>query len=660
MRSRTVSFFVLITLVLSSLAVANAQPAAPAQPAAGPVTLTLLHNNDGESSLLPLTNPVGDAAVPIGGIAAFKTLTEQNIAAARDAGHAVLNVYAGDAFLASSTLACSLPPRNEAVYDAIAQRQIPYDAHIFGNHEFDFSPDFLKRFIDTFEGTQPFLSANLDFSGEAAYAPLIDADGLLTLTKPMSGTVNAGRVLGRALVITDTATDAVFGIVSATTPTLPNISSPRNVQVTTETISQTAQVVQAEVDRMTGLGVNKIILVSHLQSVENDQELVGLLRDVDVAVAGGGDELLVNTAVPTTTQLLPGEQSEIGGEYPLIQQDSTGKDVPIVTTAGNYKYLGHLDVQFDAAGNASVVTNSSYARPVIPNSPEATQLGITNTVTPSQDLVTSVEQPVQDCLAALEEPIARTEIPLDVSRNAVRGRESNAGNLVTDAYLYTYDQQAVANALPERDATVIAIQNGGGIRQNAGDILPTDGSTPGPISRKNTLDVLAFLTNAVSTVRDVTPADLKQIMERSGSQVGGGQFMQIGGFRVLYDLSRTAQAIATDGTVTTPGDRVRSVTLSDGTAIISDGAVVAGAPNVSIVTNSFTADGGDNYPWLADNPNKVQFPLTYEQALVEYLLTFPAMQGLPTIPASDVRYQPGGEGRIALMSKRAFLPIITR
>jgi 5'-nucleotidase/UDP-sugar diphosphatase len=241
---------------------------------------------------------------------------------------------------------------------------------------------------------------------------------------------------------------------------------------------------------------------------------------------------------------------------------------------------------------------------------------------------------------------------LDVSREGSRGSETNTGNLVTDAYLYIYDQQAPTNGLPPRGSAnpVIAVQNGGGIRQNAGDILPVGGSVPGSITRQNTLDVLAFLTNVVSVVQDVTPADLKQILERSASTTGGGQFLQIGTLRVVYDLSQTFQVIETDGTVTTPGNRVVSAVLEDGTKMVDNGAVVTGAPNVAIVTNSFTADGGDNYPWLGSNPNKVLFPTTYEQAWVEYLLSFPAPAGgLPTIPDSGP-YQPGGEGRITLLN----------
>jgi hypothetical protein len=48
---------------------------------------------------------------------------------------------------------------------------------------------------------------------------------------------------------------------------------------------------------------------------------------------------------------------------------------------------------------------------------------------------------------------------------------------------------------------------------------------------------------------------------------------------------------------------------------------------------------------LAKKP-AVQLGATYEQALVEYLLSFPKVAGLPTIPASSRYAKVAGEGRI--------------
>jgi 5'-nucleotidase len=512
-----------------------------------------------------------------------------------------------------------------------------------GNHEFDFSPDFLERFIRDFRTNgvlnQPFLSSNLDFAGEPGFADLIDGDGIIV------GVSGDGRVVSKAMITVDEVTGQRFGIVSAITPILRTISSPRNVLLTTSDIASTAALVQQEINRLQNqYGVKKIIFVSHLQDIANDRALIAQVRGIDIAVAGGGDELLANDPA----QLLPGEAAPIVGSYPSTQLDADGRTVYIVTTAGNYKYLGNLEVSFNADGEvASINAAESYPRRVIPTSAAATALGIADAVTPDAGLVSSVVNPVQACLAALGQPLVDTEVALNVSRNSVRGTESNAGNLITDGFLFYYDQQAPLNGLPARDATVIAVQNGGGIRQNAGDVLPVGGVTPGSISRQNTLDVLAFLTNSVTAVRGVTPADLKAILERSVSSIGGGQFLQIAGLRIVVDTTRQAQVITSAGVVTTPGDRVRSAQLADGRFIIQNGAVVAGAPNVTIVTNSFTAAGGDNFPWFAANTNTVQFPATYEQAWVEYLLSFPVgASGRPTIPASDPRYAPGGEGRI--------------
>jgi 2',3'-cyclic-nucleotide 2'-phosphodiesterase / 3'-nucleotidase / 5'-nucleotidase len=647
----------------------------------GAVTLTLLHNNDGESSLLSTLNPVDnegtEVSLPVGGVAAFKAVTDREIADARALGNAVVNVYAGDSFLASATLACSLPPNppETPVYDAVAQRQIPYDAHIFGNHEFDFSPDFLERFIRNFDDgsglSQPFLSANLDFSGEPGFADLLDRDGLVKV-----GRTKRGRVIGRSAIVTDAETGQRFGIVAATTPLLASISSPRDVVVTSTDNASTAAVAQAEIDRLIGMGVEKILFVSHLQDVENDRALIPLLRGVDVAVAGGGDELLANSP----DVLLPGDPDPVG-PYPIEVTDADGRTVYIVTTSGNYRYLGRVDAEFDEDGEVVAIdAEASSPRRVLPASPEATELGLADTVTPDDALVASVEEPVRACLDALAEPIASSEVLLNTARGSatelgVRTGETNSGNLAADAFVDSYDRYAEANGLPARDfATnpVVAIQNGGGLRQPPNQ-LPVAGA-PGPITRADTLTFMAFLTNTITVVNDVTPDELKTIFERSagvdtqnptGCIAGGGQFLQVSGLRVAYDCTLAPQIVtppptgATVGEITQAGARVVELALDPGTPtdpsddvpIVTGGAVVAGAPAVRVVTNSFTAAGGDNYPTLAAKEGKVNLPATYEQALVEYLATFPATgtPPLPTIPATDTRYAAAaGEGRIVI------------
>lgn len=645
---RTSVSFLFVALLAAILGLVFIAPLASAQGGDEPVTLTLLHNSDGESALLstsyvvPAGSPYGNTepiTLTIGGVAPFGTLLQSQVSEASEAGNAVLAVYAGDAFLASTTVICSLPPYNEPVYDAIAQRQLPYTAHVFGNHEFDFGPGFLEQFIRSFDTgaglDQPFLSANLDFSAQSGYSDLIDPDGLIR-QQPEDD-----QPIARSMIYTDTATGAVFGLVGATTPELRTISSPGDIDII-DTLEGTAAAVQSEIGRLQDNGVDKIIFVSHLQSLENDIELIGMLDGIDLAVGGGGDEVLVNPTISQTVQLLPGETSSVYGDYPLEVTDAGGRTVYLVTTKGNYRYLGRLDVNFDADGEVTdVVTEQSYPRRVIPdeagNQSAIDALGLTDVYTPDAALVSSVVTPVTDCIQGFsEDVVARSEVVLDVSREAVRGEESNMGNLIADAYAYVYDNYAESSGVTALDNPVVVGTNGGGIRQNAGDELTGD------ITRQNTLDVLPFANDLV-VIENVEPALLKSIFERSvADPLPAGAFLQVSGIVVQYDLSQPV------------GSRVVSLALADGTSIVENGEVAENAPVVNFVTNSFTAAGGDDYQMLIpldkiplkdENGN-----ISYERALVKYLTedteSFPIINGEPTIQASDPRYAPGGEGRI--------------
>jgi len=285
--------------------------------------------------------------------------------------------------------------------------------------------------------------------------------------------------------------------------------------------------------------------------------------------------------------------------------------------------------------------------------------GVTDAVTQKVSITESVDKPLADCLSGFTAPIAASNTVFNTDRGSatvlgVRTAETNGGNLVTDAFVYSYNQRHEKAGLPKPSTTapLVAIQNGGGIRQNPATVLPVNGKI-GEITRGNTFDLLPF-GNTLVAITGVSAVQMKEIFERSCSvsTAGGGQFLQVAGMKVVCLRSGTAQVIstpatgATVGSVTTAGTRVKSITLSDGRALVSNGAVVAGAPLVTIVTNNFTADGGDNYPTLAAL-KKAAFGIDYEVALFDYLRSFPAGNaGLPTIPETDVRYKSlTGEGR---------------
>ncbi|WP_419920984.1 hypothetical protein [Candidatus Poriferisodalis sp.] len=129
--------------------------AVPTLISVGPVTLTILHNNDGESKLLP--DP--DSGFP--GIARFVAQMRELQAAAAGDGP-VVTLTSGDNFLASLELGVSLD-RDGPMYDSVALSGL-YDAMALGNHDFDFGPEVTARFIEGFSPQIPFLSANIDVS----------------------------------------------------------------------------------------------------------------------------------------------------------------------------------------------------------------------------------------------------------------------------------------------------------------------------------------------------------------------------------------------------------------------------------------------------------------------------------------------------------------
>jgi len=624
------------------------------------VTLTLLHNNDGESSLATLGYGVGEeATLEVGGAPAFKAVLEREIAAAHEAGNSVLNVYAGDSFLASAALACSSPedPASDSiVYDALAQAQMPYDVHVFGNHEFDYGPDFLVRYIAGFGGDmgldQPFISANLDFSAEAGFADWIDEDGLLETP------VADGRIVGDTVIFTDPDTGEQFGVVSATTERLPIISSPRDVVV-----SEAVPAIQAAVDGLTAAGVNKIIFVSHLQSVETDAEVIAQLSGVDIAVAGGGDELLVNDE----SQLLPGEDPEdIYGTYPISTTDADGVEVPIVTTAGNYKYVGRLDASFDAEGNLTGIdAEASYPRRVIPMEQAQAglieELGIGDAVASDQGIIESVLSPLNECLAELAAtPVAVSEVVLNIDRGqynpeegvsapGVRASQTNGGTIIADAFTASYDAYAGNVGLEPRSADnlVVTLQNGGGIRQNAGPVLPVGGNAGDPITRLDTMNVLPFL-NLLVVVQDLSAEDFAATLLNACENRGGGGFMQASA--ISYTCDYSGESVVLRDAVIDAGDGTM-VTVVDG-----DGNVDTSVGSVDVITNSFTAGGGDGYDAFgaaekislrSDDDAQVH----YERSFREFLEALPAGEdGIPVISADDPVYADElSDGRITLI-----------
>jgi 5'-nucleotidase len=569
--------------------------------------LTVLHNNDGESQLINAGSGIED----FGGAARFTTVARKAKFQAKFGhlqGHkknrhkmGVVMLRSGDNFLAGPEFNASLE-KGIPFYDSILVSLLGYDALALGNHEFDFGPDILEDFISGIWGKAKFLSANLDFRNEPG----------------LQAFVNSGRITKSTVVW---KCGHSIGIVGATTEDLPFISSPRDVIV-----NEVAPAVQAEIAKLTRKGINKIILISHLQSVNEDLALLSELKDVDIAIAGGGDEVLANE----DDLLVPGD--EAFGPYPLDGEDANGNYVPVVTTAGNFKYLGRLVVAFNKQGKIVKVDEnlSGPIRVAGGDNPDA--------VFPAPLVQRYIAEPVEDALAELASTVIGTsEAALDGRRSQVRTVETNEGNLIADALLWQAAQLADEFGAPTPD---VGLQNGGGIRND-------DFRGPGTISELDTFDMLPF-TNFVTIVPNIPRGQFKEILENAVSRVEdvSGRFAQISGFTLVYDSDATAQVLDDDGNVSTPGQRIRSVILDDGTAIVEDGSVVSGDP-INIATIDFLARGGDQYPYRG--AAFTALGATYQQALTNFIQAPTSEGGLGgVITAAD--YPEGGEDRITDIS----------
>lgn len=594
----------------------TAAPVPTATPApAGLFRLTILHNNDGESHLVNL----GPGLEDFGGVAQFAAVVQrEKQVVASDEGAAgnsgVIMVSSGDNFLAGAVFTASL--RAGTFYDALALDLIGYDAIALGNHDFDFGPEVLAQFIKQVSTSRaPFLSSNLDFSGEPVLRDLLDE----------------GRIAESVVVEGER-----IGIIGATTPDLGFISSPRKVKI----ISDVAGEVQAEVDRLEASGVNKIVLLSHLQDVDADIALVGQVHGVDVAVAGGGDELLANEC----DLLIPGDDTPFG-PYPIMATDRDGNRVPVVTTAGQYSYLGKLVVTFDTNGRVVDIDEdaSGPIRIARGDNPFSVQTDFDNCkrLVEIRDSVLAgqmqreVVARVMKGLDELAQPIADSQVDLDVRRSEVRTRETNLGNLMADALLWQAARLALdyGAALPD-----VAIQNGGGIRNDS--VLPA-----GQIRELDTFDMAPF-SNMVTVVEGISRRQFKEILENAVSRAldrdtagGTGRFPQVSGFSFEWSESGTAQVLNADGSVKVPGTRVQRVVLDDGEVIVGGGRVVSGEP-LTVATLDFLARGGDEYPFR--RAPFTALGVSYQQALANYIQFPTGLNGVVT--AAD--YPEGGEGRI--------------
>lgn len=555
--------------------------------------------------------------------------------------------------------------------DVSVMNVIGFDASCFGNHEFDLGEGAIADIIFSsgnasalsWMGAQfPYLSANLDFSGSflggRAVNDVRNSDDFKTdVTLP--GNANNIPKIAPATII-DVNGEQV-GVVGATTQLLATISSPGSVSVeggvSQDDMNQLAGVLQPYIDSLTNKGVNKVIVASHLQQFALEQQLAGLLNDVDIILAGGSDFLLADN----NDVLRPGDVAD--GNYPFQTVNAQNDPVLIVSTDGEYSYLGRLVVAFDANGvlvpsSVNDLTSGAYA--TLPVMVQAAY----NSADPYAPgtkgyFVERLTSSVIDVVVAKDgNTFGKTSVFLEGRRSAVRTEETNMGNLTADANLWMARQFD-----PE---VAVSLKNGGGIRAEIGvidqmnsQLLPPQ---PNPVAGKDSLEVSQLdientlrFNNGLKVI-ETTPAGLLALLEHGINDWDGtstqGKMPQVGGIKFSFDPSQPAYS------------RIVNVALVDNNGFTTDSVIVNGAVNgdptrvIKMVSLNFLVDNdGDGYPFSTETSNAVDLDDTNlptmgnanftsvgseQDALAEYLSEFYTVNpfdGMETPAAQDDRIQ---------------------
>jgi 2',3'-cyclic-nucleotide 2'-phosphodiesterase (5'-nucleotidase family) len=376
-------------------------------------------------------------------------------------------------------------------------------------------------------------------------------------------------------------------------------------------IPELADFIQTTVDALTASGVNKIVMVDQLDTIDRNVLLAPLLTGVDVMVAGGGHERLGDST--DTAVAFNGHDAEFVEDYPVLSAGEDGAPTLIVTTDTEFTYLGRLVVPFDAAG----VINTAELDPAINGAyaaVEATlQAAYSSSLSGAEIIAGSATgskiKTITDAIAAVVASKDGTlygysSVYLEGDRVFGRTQEINLGSLTADA-----NARVAEAALGGQH--VVSLKNGGGIRASIGSIDEDGAKIPnianplankpaGAISKLDVENALRFDNKLM--VFDTTPQGLANILNFASSLSTGpsnqnGGYPQIGGLRFSYDSTKAA------------GQKLRSAALYDEdgqriATIVQDGVVNPNAPAViSVITLSFTAQGGDSYPIKANGDN---------------------------------------------------------
>ena len=405
------------------------------------------------------------------------------------------------------------------------------DAFTFGNHEFDLGINegghqSLAEFIQ--KANFPFLGTNVDFSKDPFVSDLETGEFV-------ARDANAGEVFKGIVKEVNGEEVGIFGLTTEDTVAISSV-----MEVKFENFVTAAE---KAVEAFEAAGINKIIAVNHIGydsalEVGNDLRLAREVDGIDVIV-GGHSHTELSDAV-------------------LIEKEDQAPTV--IVQAGQYaEHLGTLNVSFDDAGEIISVANELVAVADLAADGEAVEV--------LAEYKERIDQISQESIGA--EALKELANPRqgDGNLDSVRANETELGNLITDAML--------AKAKEKFPETVIAFQNGGGIRASI---------AKGDITVGDVMTVLPFGNDPV--IATLTGQEIKNILEFSVRQAPNenGGFLHVSGMQFYFDSTKEV------------GNRIVKMSI-DQAGVLTE---IDLDTEYLVTTNNFTGQGGDGFETFAN------------------------------------------------------------
>ncbi|KAL0967298.1 hypothetical protein UPYG_G00250450 [Umbra pygmaea] len=437
----------------------------------------------------------------------------------------VLLLDAGDQF--QGTVWFNVYKGAEAAY---FMNKLGYDVMALGNHEFDNKVDgLMKPFLQDVNCTV--LSANI--KPDEILAPKI-----------------SGLYLPYKIFEIGSEKVGVVGYTSKETPALSQ-TGPNLV------FQDEIEALQPEVDKLLTLRVNKIIALGHSGFV-TDKEIARRVKGVDVVIGGHSNTFLYTGDKPS---------SEVpAGPYPVMIKSEDGRDVPVVQAYAFGKYLGNLKVTFDEAGNVL----QSTGNPIL----------LDQNITEDANILSEVNEWKKALSNYSLQYVGKTLVYLNGTFEECRFRECNLGNLICDAMV---DHNIkYADELQWNHVSACLLQ-GGAIRSSI-----DERSRNGSITMEDLIAVLPF--GGTFDLVQLKGSTLKKAFEHSVRRYGQntGEFLQVSGFHVEYDMSLPSL------------NRVTSISVLCTECRVPQYKPLRESALYRVVMPSYMVEGGDGFSMIKD------------------------------------------------------------